>query len=358
MASPRAYTLAGFTLLAFIGTLGCLFALADLRRLGDVISHLATGYLALALLVAVLSYAFNYLAFRGLVHAADCRVNGPDLFRISLASATISYLFSAGGVSGMTLRMVFLKRQGIRTHTTLLISVVSTMLNNVVLLLFVAGGFWKLVFTGGLNALQRTLSALIVALSTALVASAFVGLYHRGILELVLKAGTRMVRRAAERFPSIPLLRKATEERLLVFRREFHEATALITSHRRKIAVPFLYLVLDWVAAAGVLYACFLATGYAVSPGVLAAGFSVGVFVLLISVIPGGLGIMEASMAGMYVSLGAPYEKVLVALLAYRVIYYFLPFGVSLVLCGQLLRDAGTVAPQAEPEAPARGKLP
>jgi len=57
-------------------------------------------------------------------------------------------------------------------------------------------------------------------------------------------------------------------------------------------------------------------------------------------------------MAGLYVSLGVPFEKVLVALLAYRILYYFLPFGVSLVLCGKLLREAGQAAGLAEKSLP------
>ncbi|MGH9867263.1 MAG: lysylphosphatidylglycerol synthase transmembrane domain-containing protein [Candidatus Polarisedimenticolia bacterium] len=341
MANSRAYTLAGFTLLSFLGILGLLFFLADLRQLGDVISHLDTRFIALAALVTMLSYFFNYLAFRGLARAVDCPLGGPDLFRIAFASATVSTLFSAGGVSGMTLRLFFLRRQGIRTHMTLIISVVSTMLNNVVLLLFVVGGFGRLMLNGELSPLQMVISGLIVLLSSLLVAAAFVGLYHRRVLDLVLKAVIRLARRAAAALPSLPLMRNVTEERLESFRTEFHEAAALITSHRRKIAVPFLYLVLEWVAAAGALYLCFLATGHPISPGVLAAGFAVGVFIFLISVVPGGLGIMEASMAGLFVSLGVPFEKVLVALLAYRIIYYFLPFGISLILCGKLLREAG-----------------
>ena len=52
--------------------------------------------------------------------------------------------------------------------------------------------------------------------------------------------------RLAVTMPSIPVLRQATEEKLERFRQEFHEATALVTSHRRKIAIPFTYLVVDW----------------------------------------------------------------------------------------------------------------
>ena len=344
MATPRTYTLAGLTILLFLGIVGIMFFLTDLRALGAVISNLGTGFLLLAVLTAVLSYFFNYLGFRGLVRAVDCPVRGGDLFRIAFASATVSYLFSAGGVSGMTLRLYFLRRQGIRTHTTLIVSLVSTMLNNVVLLLFVVLGFGRLLLTGSLNLLQQLISGVIVALSGLLVASAFIGLYNRSVLDLVLKVCIRLVKRLARVLPSSRLLSQATDESLERFRQEFHEATALITSKRRKIAVPFLWLLIDWAAAAGVLYFCFLATGYAISPGALAAGFAVGVFVFLISVVPGGLGIMEGSMVALYVSLGVPLEQALVALLAYRVIYYFLPFGVSLVLCGPLLREATAAA--------------
>ena len=76
-----------------------------------------------------------------------------------------------------------------------------------------------------------------------------------------------------------------------------------------------------------------------------------GVFIFLISVVPGGLGIMEASMAALYVSLGVPLAEALVALLAYRIFYYFLPFGLSLLLCGPLLREATAHASDV-PEEP------
>ncbi|HET6374048.1 MAG TPA: flippase-like domain-containing protein [Candidatus Polarisedimenticolia bacterium] len=350
MPTHRAYTLAGLVLLLCLGLTGTLLFLADLKQIGSVLSNLGLGFLALAVLATVVSYFFNYLAFRGLARAMDCTIRGGDLFRISFASTTVSYLFSAAGVSGMTLRLYLLRRQGIKAHATILISLVTTLLNNVVLLLFVVLGFGRLLFNGTLGPLQQLLAGIIVALSTALVASAFIGLYNRRVLDLVLALGIRLIRRLARSFPSIPFLRSATEPKLQEFRREFHEAVALITSRRRKVAVPFAYLIIDWTAAAAVLYFCFLATGFPISPGTLAAGFSVGVFIFLISVVPGGLGIMEASMVALYVSLGVPLEESVVALLAYRVLYYFLPFGLSLILCGALLREAraqagGTGAP-------------
>lgn len=340
MALSRATSIAGLTVLLFLGLLGTLFFLADLRQLSSVVHNLRPAYLALGAAATVVSYFFNYLAFRGLVRAVDCQVGGGNLFRIAFASATVSYLFSAGGLGGMTLRLWFLRREGIRTHMTLIVSLVSTLLNNVVLLLFVVGGFGRLLLHGSLGGVQKLVSALIVLLSSALVVSAVVGLYNRRVLDAVLKVGIRISRWFLHLVPSLPALTHITDERLEVFRREFHEAAALITSRRRKIAVPFLYLLADWAAAAAVLWFCFLATGVVLPIGTLAAGFAVGVFIFLISLVPGGLGIMEISMAGLYVTLGVPLEEALVALVAYRLLYYFLPFGASLLLCGPLLREA------------------
>jgi len=342
-----AWSIAGVTILLFFGILGVLLFLSDLRALGDVISRLNGWFLLLALAATVVSYLFNYLAFRGLTRAAGCDVGGSQLFLIAFASATVSSVFSAGGVSGMTVRVFFLRRQGVRGHTTLIIALVSTLLNNVVLLLFVVLGFGRLLFSGTLGWIQQLICAVIVGISSVLVASAFIGLYNRKVLDLVLRLGTSIMRRLAVKFPNAPPLRRATEEKLALFRSEFHEATALITSRKRRIAVPFAWLLADWAFAAGVLYACFLAVGVHLSPGALAAGFAVGVFVYLISVVPGGLGLMEGTMTGLYVSLGIPLENALVALLAYRILFYFLPFGASLALCGPLLREAAASTEQA-----------
>ena len=346
VSRSKAWSIAGITILLFFGILGLLLFLSDLRALGDVISRLNGWYLVLALAATAVSYAFNWLAFRGLTRALQCPVGGMPLFLIAFASATVSSVFSAGGVSGMTVRLFFLRRQGVRTHTTLIIALVSTLLNNVVLLLFVVIGFGRLLLSGTLGWLQQILSGAIVLVCSVLVASAFAGLYNRAVLDRVLQIGSSLVRRLAHRFPSAPILRRATDEKLELFRYEMHEATATITQRKRRIAVPFLYLVLDWACAAGVLYACFLAVGVRLTAGALAAGFAVGIFVYLISVVPGGLGLMEGTMTGLYVSLGVPLENALVALLAYRILFYFIPFGLSMALCGPLLRE---VADSTEP---------
>jgi uncharacterized membrane protein YbhN (UPF0104 family) len=72
--------------------------------------------------------------------------------------------------------------------------------------------------------------------------------------------------------------------------------------------------------------------------GTLLSGFGIGVSAGNISMIPGGLGIQEASMAGVYSILGTPFAQAVLASILFRVVYDFVPFLLSLALYGWLLR--------------------
>jgi uncharacterized protein (TIRG00374 family) len=86
------------------------------------------------------------------------------------------------------------------------------------------------------------------------------------------------------------------------------------------------------------LGACFEALRTPVHPGVLLTGFAIGVSVGFLSMLPGGIGAQEGSMAGIYVLLGVGYERALLAAMLFRVIYYVVPFALSLILYARLLR--------------------
>jgi uncharacterized protein (TIRG00374 family) len=105
--------------------------------------------------------------------------------------------------------------------------------------------------------------------------------------------------------------------------------------------VPLLLVVLDWAASVLTLGACFLALRTPIHPGVLLTGFAIGVSVGFLSMLPGGLGAQEGSMAGIYVLLGVGYERALLAAMLFRIIYYVIPFAASLVLYARLLRRPG-----------------
>jgi len=54
--------------------------------------------------------------------------------------------------------------------------------------------------------------------------------------------------------------------------------------------------------------------------------------------VPGGLGVQEASMAGIYALLGMSFTQAALVAILFRVVYDFIPFFISLPLYAWLMR--------------------
>jgi uncharacterized membrane protein YbhN (UPF0104 family) len=88
--------------------------------------------------------------------------------------------------------------------------------------------------------------------------------------------------------------------------------------------------VIDVCAAAGALYV-LLPSGHGVSYFAFAALYSFAAMLGIASHSPGGLGVFEATMIK---GVGGSADKLLAALLLFRVIYYIVPFVLALALLG------------------------
>lgn len=107
-----------------------------------------------------------------------------------------------------------------------------------------------------------------------------------------------------------------------------------------KLAIPrpaivggqLLVPALDWTLAGAALYA-LLPPGHGLSFLTFLGVFLLAQFAGLVSHVPGGLGVVETLMVIVLTpSFGAP--ELLGALIAYRVVYYLLPFGAAVVMIG------------------------
>jgi phosphatidylglycerol lysyltransferase len=88
----------------------------------------------------------------------------------------------------------------------------------------------------------------------------------------------------------------------------------------------------DWVLAGTVLY-FLLPTGHGIRFPVFIGAFLISLFAGLISHVPGGVGVFETLMV-LLLSEWIPAPEVLGRLVAYRVVYYLLPFFVAVLMLG------------------------
>lgn len=89
---------------------------------------------------------------------------------------------------------------------------------------------------------------------------------------------------------------------------------------------------IEWLAASGVFYLIFKFIHIDVQYSLIIGIFVIAALAGLLSMVPGGFGAFDLMIIIGFKSIGISEEKVLLALVIYRVVYYFVPFLVAMVL--------------------------
>jgi uncharacterized protein (TIRG00374 family) len=83
-----------------------------------------------------------------------------------------------------------------------------------------------------------------------------------------------------------------------------------------------------------------MALGTAVKPAALVTGYVIGIMAGVVSMVPGGFGIQEGSMAGIYGLLGIGFEQAVLAAILFRILYYLVPYFLILPFYRRLVTRA------------------
>ena len=304
-----------------------IFAFADMHELWLTVIHADPWLMSLPVLCVAISYLTMAQSYKGISVAAGFPVPLWDMLKITFVANTVNYLVSTGGISGFAARMYFFTQRMIPLGTAVIISLAQTFLTNATLLLFLIAGFTYLFRVHTLRgpALVLTSALLVVFAAAAVIAGLLLlhpGLRRRTLFWLAQAAHWLLHRLWPHRAPA----------RTHIWRYQFNlnRGITFLLSRKRQMVVPLFYIIIDWIFTVLVLYSAFLAVRYPVSIAYVMVGFSVGFILSFASLIPGGLGVMEGSMAAVFAGLGVPFETAVVAVLLFRAAYYLLPLLVSL----------------------------
>lgn len=89
---------------------------------------------------------------------------------------------------------------------------------------------------------------------------------------------------------------------------------------------------IEWLAASGVFYLIFKFIHIDVQYSLIIGIFVIAALAGLLSMVPGGFGAFDLMILIGFKSIGISEEKILLALVIYRAVYYFVPFLVAMVL--------------------------
>lgn len=117
---------------------------------------------------------------------------------------------------------------------------------------------------------------------------------------------------------------------------EFGHAAASVTAHPDRLARTVLLALAAHLLDLAVLLFVVLAFHGPVGPGVLVAGYAMGILFWNVSLTPQGIGVVEGVMALVFASLGVPIEQAAVIALTFRGIVFWLPMAAGLVILRRL----------------------
>ena len=324
-------------LLVVVAVLGLAVAVLDFHQFAQKAKTVHIPSLVLAVVASFGSFAFVALCLGYILKVLGAEIRFRQVFPISYVSMAINCIVSTGGAGGLTARAILLKRKNVEYGTSLLASIVSILIANTVLLVFVIVGFAWVLFSGRASLAHDILAVIIIGISIFAVVLCLYLMFHpemRARVPRRLLSFANRIHRLVWRRDWFS--REAMEEGI----REFGDGIEVIREKKRNLILPTFYIFVDWLFVLLCLHCCFGATGGTVPSGVLVVGFALGLFVSLISLIPGGLGVMEGSMAAVYASLGVPLEDAVLAVLLFRVVHNGIPFLISMTLFRPLFKES------------------
>ena len=302
------------------------FVFSDARELWRTAANLNLRFLALPFACALVSYLAMARSYQGIAWAAGCQVPFWEMLKVTFVANSVNYVITTGGLSGFAVRMFFFLRMGMQSGTAVTVSLVQTFVTNLVLLLFVLTGFYYLFHTHELHGFALVVTALLLVVFTLATVVAVFLLAHRALrrrtLFVLAEFAHWFLRRFAPRH-------KPRRVRVWRFQRNLHRGIDFLLARKRHMVGPIFWIVVDWLGTLYILQTSFWCVDLEVPFTFVVVGFAVGIVLSLVSFIPGGLGVMEGSMAAVFASLGVPFESAVVAVLLFRVAYYVLPLVVS-----------------------------
>lgn len=300
----------------------------DWDKLRQILEQADWRAIPAAILFTAISYGATGYLFARVSRLMGIQMKMRDMTEIGFVTASLNHVVTSGGVAGYSVRYLLMRESGVALKDVLAASALHYYLTTLVMLGALPVAFVYLIF----NSTMGRGVAIGIGAATSLVSIIF--LFFTAMIFLQSMRG--------------PFLRWAGKVANLVIGRDFSDTLekfdqALARGVKRFRAQPreiFLavsLVAMDEVGSATVLWFCFKALGPAVAPGVLMAGFVIGIIAGVISMVPGGLGVQEGSMAGVFALLGTPIEQAVLAALLFRVIYFLLPYFASFGFYGRLM---------------------
>lgn len=323
------------TIFLAITLLGVVLVAADWHEMRQVLVEADWRFLPLVLLFTFFSYTFYSYAYAFVSQMLGIQMGKRELAEVCFISTVVNHVLTTGGVVGYSLRYLLMKMYNVTLKDVLTSSILHYYLTSLDMLTFLPLSFIYLLLNAAVpRGVAITLGIMTLLFGLVLVLITGLVLFpsrRRPIIYLIARIGRKILRR-----DPITWLTQLDETLTC--------GTEAIRRKPIRLVWIMLLTLLDFTCSIIAMGFVFEALGPPVKAGALVTGYVIGIMAGLLSMVPGGLGVQEGSMAGIYALLGVHFGQAVLAAILFRILYYLLPYFLILPFYNRLLHRAAKQA--------------
>lgn len=288
----------------------------------ETIENLRTANPWPLLLVVPLAASNHFMQgklYQGIFRILGDRFRTKSMMRLSLEMNFVNNIFPSAGVSGFSYLTIRMKPEGLGAGKSTLVQIMRFALLFVSFQLLLGMGLLLLAFVGSVNNFVMLVAgslATLLLVGTLLVvyivsSKQRINSFFTGVTRIL----NRLIQLVRPRHPETISVLKVTR----IFT-ELHDNYRLLRQHVLDLKRPLLFALVANLTEITAIVCVFAAFGQWVNPGAVIIAYAVANFAGIVSVLPGGIGIYEALMAGVFAAAGVAPGLSLPVILAFRVI--------------------------------------
>lgn len=280
-------------------------------------------FLLLALLMQFFTYVVSALAYQSILHTTGIKVSFGFLFKSSFSMLSLNQIIPSLGFSGGAFFVSEVKKHGVSTGKGTLCIVLEAVIFYSSFILLMILSVLYLFIDHKVAYIQILLTAIFgVIVLLGVLYFFYIMKSKEKLSNFIYKIYRRVVK----------ILKKKEDKKGFDFLvSEFFLGKEMMLHNKKKFMAPFIYSILKSVFDILTIYFVFLSFGYGMNIGVLTLGFCLATLLSYVSFIPGGIGVFEFSMAGIYAGFGVPFYLGFVSTLIFRGFSFWLPIPVGLL---------------------------
>lgn len=310
----------GLTIFTFLALAGTGYALRE--QILDTLKNLQEANplpILLIIPLALLNHYSQGKMYQSVFRILGNRFRTKSMMRLSLELNFVNYVFPSAGVSGFSYLSLRMRDEGIMAGKATLVQIMRFALLFVSFQLLLGLGLLMLAFSGDVNNFVMLVAGSLATLLLVGTAGAVHIISSQRRLNAFFTSMTRIVNRVIHifrpKYPETISLAKVRE----IFT-ELHENYQLLRTSWLALQKPLIFATIANIAEVAAIWSVFWAFGEFINPGAVIIAYAVANFAGIVSVLPGGIGVYEGLMTGVFAAAGVRAGTALPVILAFRVV--------------------------------------